>query len=189
MTFKDQYSKNKPLFHSIVAGIFYFLLYWSLDFGSASRGFLTLLMILLPGISFPLTTCYFKTGNFKNPILKNIIHFFISLGIYQIVFFIFYIDFVGDGNGKFMIIFAGFLGSFLFQFMTKYLLKKEITFSQIVVTSVLSGIAFIPYVHFGKKGTLLGLAVFLWTIVNGILLNSEYKEANNNTLSGVKINT
>ena len=177
MSLTDQYFKNRPLLFSILTGIFYFLLYWSLDFGAASVGSLMVMMIFLPGLTFPLTTCYYKSGNIKIPIVKNIIHFVLSFGIYIVIFFLFYIDYMGGGTGKFAIIFAGLLGSLLFQLLTKYLLKKETTWSQIVLTSILSGLAMLPFVLFGKHGILLGLAVLLWTTINGLLLNNEYKRS------------
>lgn len=137
------------------------------------------LIILLPGLSFPLTTCYFKSGNIKTTVLQRIIHFILSLGIYQIIVFLFYIDYNGAGQIKYTSIFAGFLGSLLFLSATKYMLKKEISFTQTGMTSVLSGLAFLPFAMFGRHGILMGLAVLLWTVINGHLLNQEYKISGN----------
>jgi cellulose synthase/poly-beta-1,6-N-acetylglucosamine synthase-like glycosyltransferase len=77
--------------------------------------------------------------------------------------------------GAFFVI-AGFSGSFFFLIATKYLLRKEISDFHILGTSVLSGLAFLlPYIN--KSAMYLGLALFLWTFFNGLLLNSEYKKA------------
>lgn len=177
MTLSAQYSKNRPLFYSILTGIIYFLLYWSLDFGSASIGSLLAVMFFLPGLSFPLATSYYHSGKIKNPILKNGIHFVLSFGIYIVIFFLFYLDYMGGGTQKYLMLFYGFFGSLFFQLLTKHLLKKEITISQIAVTSFLSGLALLPFILIGKNGIEIGLAVFLWTMINGKLLNDEYQRA------------
>lgn len=176
MNLNEFYHQNKPLFYSILTGIFYFFLHWSMDFGAASEGFLVTMMIFMPAITFPLTTSYFKSRNLNNVILKHIIHFVLSIGIYLIVSFLIYLD-TQNAIITYSSIFAGFLGSFLFLLLTKYLLKKQLTLLQIARTSVLSGLALIPYSFIGKDGIFLGIGVFLWTVINGQLLNSEYKKA------------
>ena len=159
MTLNNRYHQNKPLFYAILNGVFYFFLHWSMDFGAASQGFLVTMMMFMPGITFPLITSYFKSGNHNIATPKYITYFVLSLVVYLIVSFIVYLD-TQNALIIFSSMFAGFLGSFLFLLLTKYLLKKQLTRSQIVKTSVLSGLALIPCSFFGKDGIYLGISVF-----------------------------
>lgn len=176
MTLKDQFTQNKPLVYSVLSGLIYLLMHASMDFGGASVGILLLLLIVLPGITFPLTTAYYDSGNTVNSLVKKIIHFVLSLAIYLLIFLLFYMDYTEGGTSTYLIIFAGLFGSLLFQVLTKYLLKKEITWVQIIITATLSGLVLLPFLLFGRHGVLLGLAVFLWITINGFLLNAEYKK-------------
>ncbi|UTW64548.1 hypothetical protein KFE98_10535 [bacterium SCSIO 12741] len=155
-----------------MTGLFYFLFCWSLDFGDTSKGLFAGVMLFLPGITFPLTTSYYKLSN-PNSILQPFIHFVLSVGIYHGSVWLF----SGEGRIKFITILAGFLGSLLFLLATKYLLKKRITLVQIAVTATLSGLAFLPYEWITRSEFLMGFAVFWWTVVNGFLLNLEYKKS------------
>jgi hypothetical protein len=123
MTLNNRYHQNKPLFYAILNGVFYFFLHWSMDFGAASQGFLVTMMMFMPGITFPLITSYFKSGNHNIATPKYIIHFVLSLVVYLIVSFVVYLD-TQNALIIFSSMFAGFLGSFLFLLLTKYLLKK-----------------------------------------------------------------
>ena len=169
----DQYNKNRPLLNSILTGIFYFLFCWSIDFGDATKGLFMILMLFLPGFTFPLTTCYYKTKEIKYSDLNRIVHLVLSVGIYHGSVWLF----SGEGRIKYITILAGLLGSLFFLLITKYLLKKEIAILKIVLISILSGLAFLPYELIGRLGILMGLAVIMWTVINGIIINDEYRKA------------
>lgn len=165
------YEKNKPLFNSLLTGAFYFFLCWSVDSGDATKGLFVSLMLLLPGLTFPLTTCYFKGRSNSSSDVRILLHVVLSVGIYHGSAWLF----SGEGQVKYITVLAGALGSLFFLVITKFLLNKQFSFTQIIFTSVLSGLAFLPYELIGQFGALMGLAIFLWTIANGSLLNLAYK--------------
>jgi predicted MFS family arabinose efflux permease len=72
---------------------------------------------------------------------------------------------------------AGFSGSLLFLIATKYLLRKKISDFHILGISVLSGLAFLLCAINKSNSFYLGLAMFLWTFFNGLILNVEYRKA------------
>jgi hypothetical protein len=72
---------------------------------------------------------------------------------------------------------AGFSGSLLFLIATKYLLRKKIPYFHILGISVLSGLAFLLCAINERNSFYLGLAMLLWTVFNGLILNVEYKKA------------
>jgi hypothetical protein len=78
-------------------------------------------MMFMPGITFPLIASYFKAGNYHIATPKYITYFVLSLLVYLTVSFIVYLD-TQNALIIFSSIFAGFLGSFLFLLLTKYLL-------------------------------------------------------------------
>jgi hypothetical protein len=172
MNWKRKYKNNRPLMNSIFTGLFYFLFCWSLEFGVATKLPFILVMPYLPGLTFPLTTCYYKTVTNSLTFIRKIVHLTLSVLIYLGSVWLL----SGELRmGAFFVI-AGFSGSFFFLIATKYLLRKEISDFHILGTSVLSGLAFLlPYIN--KSAMYLGLALFLWTFFNGLLLNSEYKKA------------
>jgi hypothetical protein len=171
MNWKSKYKNNRPLMNSIFTGLFYFLFCWSLEFGVATKLPFILVMPYLPGLTFPLTTCYYKTVTNSLTFIRKIVHLTLSVLIYLGSVWLLTGELL---TGAFVI--AGFSGSFFFLIATKYLLRKEISDFHILGTSVLSGLAFLlPYIN--KSAIYLGLALFLWTFFNGLLLNSEYKKA------------
>lgn len=174
MTITGKYIQNKAFYHSLIAGLFYFLLCWSVDFGEATKGLFVTLMLFLPGLTFPLTTCSYRTMKGTNSEYSIIIHVVLSVVIYFGCVWLF----SGEGRIDYITCLAGFSGSLMFLLLTKYLLKKELTIIQIVLTAIFSGLAFLPYELIGRHGILLGLAVFLWTIINGSLLNFENRKIN-----------
>jgi hypothetical protein len=173
MKWTEKYNENKPLLNSILTGILYFLFCWSIDFGDATKGIFMGLMLFLPGLTFPLTTCYYKINDNKYSDLNRIVHLVLSVGIYLGSVWLF----SGEGRIKFITILSGFLGSLLFLLVTKFILKKEISIIKIVLISILSGLTFLPYELMGRLGIFMGLAVFLWTVINGMTLNDEYRKA------------
>lgn len=170
MTQTTIYEKNKPLFNSLLTGAFYFFFCWSVDFENMTKGLFVALMLLLPGLTFPLATCYFRTHNKKSDI-RNLLHAILSIVIYHSCAWMF----SGEDQVKYITVLAGFSGSLFFLLSTRYILKKQIDFIQIILTSILSGMAFLPYELISHSGSLIGLAIFLWTLFNGSLLNSAYK--------------
>jgi hypothetical protein len=170
MNWTEEYKNNSPLLNSIMTGLFYFLFCWSLDFGDGTKGLFMTLMLFLPGLTFPLTTCYFKTTNTD---IQRISHLVLSVIIYHGSVWLF----SGEGRIKYVTVLAGLLGSFLFLLVTKYLLKKNFSFIQILLTSIGSGLAFLQYEVNGREGLFMGIAVFFWTIINGLSLNIEYRKS------------
>lgn len=126
-------------------------------------------MMFLPGLTFPLVTTYYKL-NGDNKIL---VHLILSVLIYHCSVWLF----SGEGGIKYITIVAGIFGSSLYLIITKVILKRDISVMQIIVTALLSGLAFLPYALIGREGLLIGLAIFQWNIFNGIILNHEYKKS------------
>ena len=124
-------------------------------------------MLFLPGLTFPLATCYFdlETGNERAT--RKYAHFVLSVAIYHGCVWLF----SGEAQIKYITVLAGFIGSLLFLLATKYLLKKTIPLWQILVAALISGFSFLLFEAIHKTGLWLGIAVFFWTIVNGQLLN------------------
>lgn len=165
------YENNKPLFNSTLTGLLYFIFCWSLDFGDETKYLFTRLMLFLPGLTFPLATSYYNTEKVTD--VNRIVHFISSIAVYHGAVWIF----SAEGSLNFIVIVAGFSGSLLFLLLSKYLLKKEISVIKVLITSTLSGLAFLPYKNFDQSGTSLGLTILLWTIINGLLLNNEYRRS------------
>lgn len=173
MKWTDQYKNNRPLLNSALTGVFYFLFCWSLDFGDATKGLFITFMLFLPGLTFPLTTCYFKTANITYSDIRSIGHLVLSVAIYHGSVWLF----SGAGRIAYITVLAGLLGSLFFLLSTKILLKKNITLIQILLTPIGSGLAFLQYEINGRQALFMGIAVFLWTLVNGLTLNVEYRKS------------
>lgn len=173
MKWIDLYKNNRPLLNSILTGLLYLLFCWSLDFGDATKSLFMILMLFLPGLTFPLTTCYNRNENNNYSTIKRAGHLVLSVAIYHGSVWLF----SGEELIKYITVLAGILGSLFFLLMTKYLLKKNISFIQILLTSIASGPAFIQYEFNGRQGLYMGIAVFLWTVINGLSLNFEYRKA------------
>jgi hypothetical protein len=173
MNWKSRYKNNRPLVNSIFAGVFYFLFCWSLEFIDAAKLPFILVMPYLPGLTFPLTTCYFKTVTNSLTVIQKISHLTLSISIY------FGSVWLTSGEKRMdtRIGVAGFLGSVLFLIATKYLLRKKISHFHILGISVLSGLAFLLCAINKSNSFYLGLAMLLWTFFNGLILNVEYKKA------------
>jgi hypothetical protein len=168
----EAYNKNKPLINSIIAGLIYFLFSWSVDFNEGIKGLFMALMLFLPGLTFPLTTTYYNLTKDNNEQPKIIIHLILSVIIYHIAVWIF----SGEGRLKYITLIAGLFGSFLYLVITKLILKKNFSFGQIVLTAIVSGLSFLPYELIGRELFLLGIAILLWTVINGLTINLEYKK-------------
>jgi hypothetical protein len=166
------YKDNKPLIHSVGTGLFYLLFCWSLEFGDSTKGAFMVLMLFLPGLTFPLSTSYYQTEKISNADARRIAHLIFSVTIYHGSVWLF----SGEGQIKYITALAGFSGSLLYLILTKYALQKKISFTQIMLTAAISGLAFLQYEMNGREGLFVGVAVCLWTIANGQLLNMEYKK-------------
>ena len=166
------YKDNKPLIHSVFSGLFYLLFCWSLEFGDSTKGSFMVLMLFLPGLTFPLSTSYYQTEKISNADARRIAHLIFSVIIYHGSVWLF----SGEGRIKYITVLAGFSGSLLYLILTKYALQKKISFTQIMLTATFSGLAFLQYEMNGREGLFMGVAVCLWTIANGQLLNMEYKK-------------
>lgn len=172
MIWTDQYKNNRPLINSLLTGLLYFFFCWSLDFEDTIKGLFITLMLFLPGLTFPLTTCYYKTKTTSYPGIRIISHLFSSVLIYHGSIWLFSIE----GRIKYITVLAGILGSLLFLLVTKYLLKMNISLIQVLLTSIGSGLAFLQYEVNGRQGLFMGIAVLSWTLVNGLTLNIEYRK-------------
>lgn len=173
MNWTEKYKSNKPLLNSVLTGFFYFIFCWSLDFGDGTKGLFMTLMLFLPGLTFPLTTCYYKTTNTSYSDIQKISHLVLSVIIYHGGVWLF----SGEGRIKYITVLAGLLGSLFFLLLTKYLLKKNISLFQISLTSIGSGLVFLQYEMNGRQGFFMGISILLWTLVNGLSLNIEYRKA------------
>ncbi|MBK9256610.1 MAG: hypothetical protein IPM42_14065 [Saprospiraceae bacterium] len=156
-----------------MTGFFYFIFCWSLDLGDGTKVIFMTLMLFLPGLTFPLTTSYYKTTNTSLSDIRKISHLTLSVLIYHGSVWLF----SGEGRIKYITVLAGLLGSLTFLLATKYILKNNISLIRILLTSVLSGLAFLQYEWNGRQGLYIGISVFLWTLINGLTLNVEYRKA------------
>jgi hypothetical protein len=172
MTLTEHYKNNRPLLYSILTGLFYFLFCLSLDFGDGTKVLFMTLMIFLPGLTFPLATCYYKTSDHSYSVIQKVSHLLLSVAIYHGSVWIF----SGEGQIKYITVPAGFVGSLTFLLVIKYILNKNISLIQILLASIFSGLTFLQYELGGRQGLLMGISVFLWTIINGLTLNFEYRK-------------
>jgi hypothetical protein len=174
----EAYQKNKPLFNALLFGLFYFLLTWLTDFSEGMKILYIMLMIILPGITFPLSTSYYHLPTTKHKELKQVVHFVLSAATYHGSVWIF----SGGHTIALSTVVAGFVGAALYLLFTKWVLSKRISYLIILLAAIASGLAFLPIelLH-SRSPFLLGLAIFLWTMVNGLVLNRDYTTSTANT--------
>lgn len=170
MNFFQHHQKNKPLWNSVFMGLFYFEFAWLSVYESVATLFLST-MLFLPGITFPLTTCYYQSKTNTVSRYQKWIHFVCSVGIYHGSCWIF------SKFGTIYQIASGMIGAFFFLIATKYILNKNIPFSHIFIGTILGGISFIPCIFFGRI-MILSVCLLLWTIFIGYLINLEFKSSN-----------
>ncbi|MFN8415668.1 MAG: hypothetical protein U0U66_05000 [Cytophagaceae bacterium] len=154
-------------------GLFYFLFCWYFEYSDTSKAWFIFWMLFLPGVTFPLTTSYYKNGSSYYSLRKKLSHLIVSVVIYHVSSWLFY----GESYIRFSSLFAGFIGSFLYLLSIRYMLKKDLSLPIILLVSILSGLAFLPYQMIERYRMFLGLAIFIWTFVNGFVLNREYKKS------------
>lgn len=169
------YNQNRPLINSILIGTLYLLFCWSIDYIESLKLVFMGLMLFLPGLTFPLTTTY-PLEESQNQTEKRILHTILSVSIYHGSVWLF----SGEGRIKWITLLAGFAGSLGYLVITRLILKYRFSFLEIFVTTLFSGLAFLPYELIGREPLLMALAIFLWTIVNGFLINLKYKTTSTN---------
>lgn len=174
MKFRQFYRRNKPLCNALFTGLLYFLFCWSVAFSERAKELFIIIMLWLPGISFPLSTCYFTKKRFIFSSWQQFVHLLFSIGIYNGAIWIFSLE----AQVKYSFLLAGFSGSFLFLLQTKYLLKKQLSLLQIILCALLSGFVFFQFEFVVEHGFAFALPVFLWTLVNCLLLNLEFRKVN-----------
>lgn len=164
------YAANKPLYNSVLFGCFYCIFTLGLD--NEKLGLLyVIVMLFLPGITFPLSTTYFQLPKMERLEIRITAHFLLSIGIYYGAVWLF----SADGPYSYFQVLAGFSGSLLYLLCTRFLLYPQMPVLGILATSALSGMSFL-LVELMARGRLpLGLSIFLWTIVNGFFMNKEWK--------------
>lgn len=176
------YIRNRPLINSLLSGLLYFVFTWSVDFSEGMKGLYMLLMLFLPGITFPLLTSYYNLPNDERTMMKLYLHIVLSVLIYHACVWLY----TGEGRVQYITLAAGAVGSLLYLLVSKYILRKKLSLIVIVMVSILSGLVFLPYELQGERlPLLLATAIFLWTLINGLLLNSEYRTSNVNTARAV----
>ncbi len=65
--------------------------------------------------------------------------------------------------------------------MSKLLLKYPFSNPEILITGILSGLAFLPWFFLGGYPS-IGLAILLWTVINGYLFNLKYRTTTANMM-------
>lgn len=162
-------SKNKPLVYASITGIFYFIFTCAVGLDEAIAKLYATCMLFLPGLTFPIATSYLNLQSITDKEQRITVHFIFSAITYHGVVWLFS---HGIREELYMTL-AGFTGSFFYLFSTKIFLQKKIPFLLILLTSVVSGFSFLPLALYPKP-ILLGLALLLWTITNGTIIN--YKQ-------------
>ncbi|MFD1187945.1 hypothetical protein [Pontibacter rugosus] len=168
----ETYQSNKPFINSLITGLFYFLFTVSVYFIEVTKIPYMVLMPYLPGVTFPLLTTYYNLPNDKRTDKKVFIHFVLSVLVNHGCVWLY----SGEGSMPHIVVAAGAVGSLLYLLTTKYILRKRLSLTMIWLASTSSGLVFLPYDLQGTKSFfMLGPAILIWTLINGLLLNREYK--------------
>ncbi len=159
---------DHPLLFGILSGVFYFLFTILGGVSDVVGEIWMITMLFLPGITFPLCTCYFNGRTLRNKSLRIGVHLLLSIGIYYSAVWLFTIDGGSSWSGI-----AGFGGSFLFLLATKILLNKGFSYRAIIISSILSGLIFVPVGQNPELGFIaLALGLLLWPTINARAINS-----------------
>lgn len=152
-------------------GIMYLLLSWSMSKSNWLDGVFIITMLYLPGVIFPLLTTI-PIRESDNKLKWRILHILLSVLIFYGSVWIF------SGHVhlqlKYISILAGFIGSVVYLITTWILYNYLFSNAEISIIGLLSGLAFLSFELFGGL-PLVGLAVSLWIIFNGYLLNLKHK--------------
>lgn len=163
--------KNTPLLSSVVFGVFYFLLTAGAHFSRSILELFIFLMLFLPGLTFPFSTFAFSSMSFRYHEIRIVLFIILSVADYYAMVWLY----SGEGYYSFLPAAAGFLGALLYHLAAKLLLNAPGALWKIFVTALLSGAAFLPYVFSQSNLLLLGMALLLWTVINGWLINASRK--------------
>lgn len=136
-----------------------------------------ILMQFLPGITFPISSVNYM--KLKTTRIKVIIHILFSVIIYYSNVWLY----LYENNFELSPMLAGLLGSMLFLIMSRSILKLNIKWNEIIFASIISGIAFFPVIIFEGNGISIGIAIFIWTIVNGVIMHKSQNTPANSRLA------
>jgi hypothetical protein len=161
--------ENKILKNCIIFSLIYFLFSMSIDFTDTFKIAFIVLMQFLPGLTFPISTTYYKKIQISN--VKIIAHVILSISVYYANVWLYSYE----GSFDLSPIFAGFFGSFFYLVISKYLLKIILNWKIIIVVAIISGIGFIPNILLKGNGTSIGFAILIWTLINGALIFDAQK--------------
>jgi hypothetical protein len=122
-------------------------------------------MLFMPGLTFPLISTHLYSNVPQKNVVSSIIHCILSALIYYGAVWLFsaqrYIHIAPA--------IAALLGSLLYFVITIVLLGLRIATKRVIITVLISGIAFVPWLLF-TDFVWLGVAIFTWTVINGYTL-------------------
>ncbi len=156
----------KETIWSGIAGFFYLWLSIGAEYNEEIKQAFAIVMLFLPGFSFPFTTTY-------DPIMvvgkdaRIVPHLILSALIYHGNTWIFSLE----RRYPAIVVATGFTGSLFYLMMTKWMFSLPMPFQSILLIALLSGISFTGFVWPGKNIVPIGIGVFLWTVLNGYYLN------------------
>ena len=162
---------NKPILFGLIGGIMFFILCYLSKSNDETFIIFFYTMFFLPGITFPISTSYFRLENLNKKKLRIALHLIISIVIYYGSVRVFNLE----NKYDWITVFSGFIGSFLYLISTKLILKLRLKFSHIILAPVISAMSFLPYEIWSNNIKLLGLAILVWTITNSMIINETKK--------------
>jgi hypothetical protein len=165
--------KQSATILTFFSALFYFLFTVFIGYSEVIKQLFIGLMMFLPGLTFPFASTNFYTNVPQAHIGVLILHCFLSVLIYHGAVWLY------SGEGFFYLMpgIAGCLGSLLYLTITRYLLKVPVTATQIILTALCSGAAFIPDI-LTKDEIGLGAAIFFWTIINWFVVDRQSATTN-----------
>ena len=156
--------ENRIIKNSIIFGLIYFFIAVSIDFTDNLFIVFAVFFQFLPGLTFPISTTKYR--KLQTPKVKILLHILISVLVYYGNVWIYSFE----RSFYLSPILAGFFGSFLYLSTSVFILKLKIKWTELLSFSLLSGMTFIPNILLKGNGTSIGVAIFLWTILNGIAM-------------------
>ena len=163
---------SKVLINCLIFGLLYLILCILTEHLDSEFifGFFLIFMPYLPGVTFPISTTAYK--KIKVSKIYMIIHFVLSVLIYFGA-----CRLLVRGDFYLSPAIAGFAGSFLYLISSKFILRLELKWIEILLVSLISGICFLPLIFWGDSAGFItvGFAILTWTLANGILLDRVQK--------------
>ena len=159
--------KYKIAIYSIACGLFYFVFSISAEYGDGGKQAFVILMLFLPGVTFPIGTSYFNLSRLKNVELRIFFHFMLSVMLYHGTVWVSSLERKIDS----IIVMDGFVGSLFYLIITMIIMSVRMKTLEILLISIISGLAFLPFAFIDNSITNCGIGVFIWTIANGVYLN------------------